>query len=109
MGREDLGLLAENEGFETMIELGVRRGYYAKRVLEKWPSCKKYYAVDIWAPLENYLDLANINQNEQNKLFLETQNRLKGYPVEYVRKLTSEAVTRFDDNSVDMIYVDARP
>jgi hypothetical protein len=52
--RIDLGLLLQQEGFEVGAELGVQRGHFASETLQRWPRCRRYYLVDIWAPQENY-------------------------------------------------------
>jgi len=49
-------LLNENGKRDIGIEIGVLKGEFAEQVLRKWTNCKKYVLVDIWAPLENYLD-----------------------------------------------------
>lgn len=52
--RIDLGELLEKERFEVAVELGVQRGLFAAELLKRWPSCKKYYLIDLWAPQDNY-------------------------------------------------------
>lgn len=44
-----MGQLLEAEGFTTGAELGVQKGWFANQTLSTWPSCRKYYLVDIWA------------------------------------------------------------
>lgn len=36
------------------VELGVQKGKYALKMLESWPSCERYYLVDLWAHQVNY-------------------------------------------------------
>ena len=48
------GLLEQDGGFKVGVELGVQRGGYALHMLNTWPSCQRYYLVDLWAPQENY-------------------------------------------------------
>lgn len=52
--RIELGLLLQQEGFEVGAELGVQRGHFAAETLQRWPKCRRYYLVDIWAPQDNY-------------------------------------------------------
>ncbi|GBG00585.1 hypothetical protein Rsub_13297, partial [Raphidocelis subcapitata] len=47
--RSDLARLVEERGFKVGAELGVQRGIFAAAMLRNWPSCEKYYLVDIWA------------------------------------------------------------
>ena len=46
--REDIGKILELEKMKVGAELGVQRGVFAKVTLEHWPSCERYYLVDIW-------------------------------------------------------------
>jgi hypothetical protein len=62
--RYDIARLCEEEGLKTGVfihscyvtktgvELGVQNGNFAKQNLLNWPSCERYYMVDLWAPLE---------------------------------------------------------
>jgi hypothetical protein len=52
--RIELCLLLQQEGFEVGAELGVQRGHFASETLQRWPKCRRYYLVDIWAPQDNY-------------------------------------------------------
>jgi hypothetical protein len=57
--RDQLGrLLQALGGFHTGVELGVQAGWFSKLLLETWPSCTKYYLVDIWAQQANYVDVS---------------------------------------------------
>jgi hypothetical protein len=58
--RNELGKLLESlGGFHTGVELGVQAGLFSKTMLETWPSCTKYYLVDIWAQQVNYIDVSD--------------------------------------------------
>lgn len=46
--RQDLGRLAESEGFLRGAELGVLHGSFSKTILELWPSAIEYWLVDLW-------------------------------------------------------------
>ena len=60
--RDTLGSVLEAEQAQVGIELGVQTGMFAAATLQQWSCNKKYYLVDIWAPMENYLDEANVGR-----------------------------------------------
>jgi predicted O-methyltransferase YrrM len=91
-------------------ELGVQRGYFASHMLANWPSCTKYYLIDVWKKLSNYFDEANVEIDLQEKMFEETKETLQpwAHKTTFLRMLTSEAVNYIDDNMLDFVHVDAR-
>ncbi|KAG2429484.1 hypothetical protein HXX76_010721 [Chlamydomonas incerta] len=107
--RNDLGALLEKLGLKTGIELGVQRAHFAAHTLHTWPSCTRYYLVDIWRQQPNYEDFANVADNEQEKIFQEATNNLKPFEhkVVFLRNYTNEAAKIITD-TVDFVYVDAR-
>ena len=60
--RNAMGTILEAEQAQVGVELGVQTGLFAATTLQHWTCNKKYYLVDIWAPLENYLDKANVGK-----------------------------------------------
>jgi hypothetical protein len=110
-GRGELGRILEEEGLQTGAELGVQRGVFAGQTLQQWPSCTDYLLVDVWAPLENYADIANVGQNRQDTFMEEALGKTSGVfgeKVRHCRDFTSECVKHVPDESLDYIYVDAR-
>eukprot|EP00667_Euglena_gracilis_P021979 EG_transcript_24272 len=108
--RNDIGTLLEGENMTVGVELGVQAGWFSKQTLEHWPSCKRYYLVDVWRPLENYNDLANVPLAEKEAFLEEARRLLKPFnkSTVFMRMFTSEAVKHFKDKSLDFVYVDAR-
>jgi hypothetical protein len=108
--RDDLGALAEELGYRSFVEVGVQRGVYAETVLSRWPSLEQYCGIDLWAHQDNYVDQANVDTNKHLSFYRDTQRRLGpfGGKVTLVRDHSSNAVSRFADNSVDVVYLDAR-
>ena len=108
--RDSIGAYLENEGFTKGAELGVQQGIFSDQTLTTWPSCEKYYLVDVWRQQKNYDDGANVDDSKQEKLFEETQKRLEAYKDKtvFIRKFTSEAVHQIQDGELDYVYVDAR-
>lgn len=110
--REETGTVMEAEEFTSFIEIGVQSGLFAEKVLSKWPSVKEYIGVDLWAQQSEYEDGANVDNNQQQNLYLETTNRLKQFQprvnVTLLRDYSTKASALIPDESIDFIYVDAR-
>jgi len=109
--RTDLGHILEKEGLTRGAELGVQKGSFANKILSKWEQCNYYLLVDVWAPLENYEDIANVKKDDQDanmKTALDVTEKIFGDKVQFCRNFTSECVKTIPDESLDFIYVDAR-
>jgi hypothetical protein len=108
--RDDLAALCEVRGLTTGAELGIQHGGFAKHNLENWPSCTSYAMVDIWKRQDNYVDLANTDDDEQEKTYQQAMRNVKEFAgkTKVMRMFTSEAAGKIADNSLDFIYVDAR-
>lgn len=107
--RSDLSALMESEKFETGVELGVQHGDFAKQMLRNWPSCRKYVLVDIWKQLDNYHDLANVDNNRQEMKYQITLENTKKWKekIEVCRDYTVKCAEIYKDKQFDFIYVDA--
>eukprot|EP00798_Chlamydomonas_sp_ICE-L_P007720 gene7720-891_t len=108
--RLDFGRMLEAlGGFKVGVELGVQRGHYANHILHHWPSCEKYYLVDLWAQQENYVDFANVPNKEQDDIFKEAQTVLKVWEAKtvFIKDCTTNAAKQIPDG-LDYVYVDAR-
>eukprot|EP01012_Entosiphon_sulcatum_P033926 TRINITY_DN4295_c0_g1_i1.p1 TRINITY_DN4295_c0_g1~~TRINITY_DN4295_c0_g1_i1.p1 ORF type:complete len:274 (+),score=44.21 TRINITY_DN4295_c0_g1_i1:29-850(+) len=111
--REDLGNIAQREGFTVGVEVGVQQGLFASSLLERWHACNLYYCVDAWRHQPNYDDVANVPQRRQDELYNQTVRRMdvfrkRGVDVRVLRMWSSEAAAVIPNGSVDMVYVDAR-
>lgn len=108
--RNDLGKIMEGENFTRGIELGVQRGIYSKTILSQWKSCTEYHLVDIWASQENYVDGANVDQRQQDKIYENAMQNTNLWrkKIHVCRNFTTHCATLYDDEYFDFIYVDAR-
>lgn len=108
--RDDLGDIIEAESMTKGLELGVQYGYYSNAILTRWPKCTEYHLVDIWAPLENYVDFANKDQREQDEIYNDAMERLRPYKkkIHVCRNFTKFCASQYQDDYFDFIYVDAR-
>ena len=108
--RDDLARLAESHFHRTgrAAEIGVYLGYFARNNLAAWTG--QYYAIDAWqyrpddGPDKNYADS---ELNDQN--YRSTQRLLKPWSrrVTIIRNLSTAAARRFEDGSLDWVYIDA--
>jgi hypothetical protein len=107
--RDDLSSIIQSEGFTRGLELGVQQGFYAHTILSKWHS-SEYHLVDLWAVQENYDDVANVNQEQQERNYQATLGRLEDYKdkIHVCWNYTSACVHTFEDGYFDFMYVDAR-
>jgi len=98
----------EARKFKIGAELGVQRGYMSEHNLRNWPSCQRYYLIDLWEKQENYLDVANTLDHDIN--LAETRERMKpfGHVPVIMKNTTNDASFLIPDESLDFIYVDAR-
>jgi predicted O-methyltransferase YrrM len=110
--RSKLSVLLNRFAFKTMIEIGVQRGGNADQLLQRWPGFKHYYGIDAWQQQTNYLEAANVNDNEQTQIYQTALNTLVGKygkeRITLIRNFSTQAVSLFKPKSIDFIYVDAR-
>ena len=94
----------------TGIEVGVKEGAFSKQMLDRWKSCEKYHLVDLWAKQENYADLANVENHVHDQFYANARKNLNAHleKVEFYRMLSTEAASKFEEESIDFIYIDAR-
>lgn len=80
-------------------------------MLTGWTNVTRYFLVDPWAHQADYVDAANVDQVSQEQILAEARTNLdkpEWTPkVEFVRKMSFEAVKDFPDCHFDFIYVDA--
>lgn len=112
--RKDLGKYLQLMGtdFNVGVEIGVQNGIFSKRILDSWTNNKKFYLVDVWAPLKNYTDPANVPVEMQNECFLRTKARLSDFQEKttFLKTFSANAAKIFRDQGVrfDFVYIDAR-
>jgi len=111
--RSQLGQLVEGEGGVVGVELGVQAGIFAREILQGWTRCKRFYLVDSWRQMENYLDSANVDDERQFRLMFEARRLLnaafsnRDLSLLFLPMLTSEAA-ELVHQQLDFVYVDAR-
>ena len=114
--RSDLGALLRQLGLTGAgAELGVQRGIFSAELLRGWQTCSEFVQVDVWAPLENYDDVANVAQQRQQTFREDAEKALQamvqaGYAKRGVQchNFTVSCASQYPDNHFDFVYVDAR-
>lgn len=111
-GRSEICRRLQDEKLEIGVEIGVQAGKFASYNMERWPSCKKYVLVDVWAhQVEgHYKDFANSNNTEQAAFYREAMDRLAPWKekITVCRNFSTVCAPQFPDAYFDFVYVDAR-
>lgn len=110
--RDELGRVLNARGlFGCGVEVGVQRGYFSEEILSRWQG-SHLISIDPWLedPTGEYVDIANVGQSQQDKLYQETCDRLARFGARSsVWRLTSvEASSLVPHHSLDFAYLDAR-
>lgn len=96
------------------IEIGTWRGDFANIMCDKL-NPDKFYAIDPYMLYEGYTDKPDVTEfaNQQNldivadKASFRINTMLPERRSVLLREMSSSAVHRFEDNSLDVVYVDA--
>ncbi len=103
-GRLDLAKLFHELGFKVGAEIGVGDGSYSKTLFETNPGVKMY-GVDVWKIYDNYT--AYFTETIA-QYYEEVRRYFAPFPnYEIIKELSVDAVKRFDDNSLDFVYIDS--
>ena len=100
--RDDLPEFFKERGFKVGVEVGVFQGDYTE-ILAKGGF--KVYGVDPWLI---YNDYGKTNgQGWYNRLYARALRKIKPYSnVELLKMTSMEAVQKFEDESLDFVYID---
>lgn len=97
--RDDLPQFFVDMGFKVGAEIGVYKGEFSQKFCQ---AGLKLYAIDPW---KAYI---GTSQKRQDLLYEHTKKVLGKYKnVKIIRESSMEAVEKFDDNSLDFVYIDA--
>ncbi|MBU0980424.1 MAG: class I SAM-dependent methyltransferase [Nanoarchaeota archaeon] len=109
--RDGLPALAKRLGLTGKgVEIGVQSGFYSERLLAG-SSLSRLYSIDSWKAFKkkDYDDISNLPQHRHHIAYLRTRLKLMmfGRRSKILRTLSQEAIKRFEDDSLDFIYIDA--
>lgn len=92
-------------------EIGVKTGKFSNHLLSGWKG-EQLISIDPWLSddPDAYVDRSNVSQNEFEKYYNETKERLAPYGGRSnIWRMTSvEAAKKVADGSLDFVYIDAR-
>jgi hypothetical protein len=92
-------------------EIGVKTGKFSEHLLRGWKG-EQLISIDPWLSddPEAYVDRSNVSQDEFERYFNETKDRLAVFGARSkIWRLTSvEAAAKVADRSLDFVYIDAR-
>jgi hypothetical protein len=109
--RFELGYTMQSFNRKVMIEIGVRSGVFAAEILSRWPSFEAYYGIDPWKyQKDGYYDHSNVDDATHEKNYLKAKGYLKQYgdKINFIRNFSSSVVHLFQENSIDLIYLDSK-
>lgn len=101
--RDDLPEFFKEMGFKVGAEIGVKKGEFSEKFAQ---AGLKIYAIDPWLSYRDY-DEDPSNQKRLDFQYEHTKRVLAPYPEsKIIRKTSMEAVSDFDDGSLDFVYID---
>lgn len=105
--RDDLGLLMSALNYSCAIEIGVNKGEFSKTILSKWDGT--LYMCDPWTHIDGYIDIANVNNQEFEKIYNEAVSNTSQYSTrtKIIRDFSLKASELFENESLDLVYIDA--
>ena len=92
-------------GFTVGAEIGVGEGHFSRRLCKTNPRLK-LYSIDAWQCYGYYLSKRQ-RQERMEKKYQEAVKRLAPFNCEIIREFSRVAVKRFEDNSLDFVYIDS--
>jgi len=110
--------LIDNFSLSSVVEVGVWKGELSFYLLDSCPSIKEYFMVD--PLLREFNDIPEKDYkctmgrgiihtqdelDEMYKLMMERVN--KDDTVSFIRKTSQEAVSKFEDDSLDLVFIDS--
>ena len=93
---------------ETVAEVGVYRGVFAKRLLKNCPGITTYYLIDPWRHIENWDKPLNEDDGTFDGYFEQAMTRTAPWESKRIvlRGRTTEVIDAIPDGSLDLAYVD---
>lgn len=92
----------------VIAELGVAEGNFSRDMLN-WPNVKKLYSVDLWGTINGQKGDGGYEQEWHNANYNNAVRLLQpfGERSEILRGLTHEMSRHIEDESLDLLYIDA--
>lgn len=104
VGKKDLANWLHELDFKVGVELGVAEGKYSRRLCKANPQMK-IYGIDAYQVYGNYIDYS---AQTLDSLYEHVKKEFAQYPnYELIKEFSMDAVKKFEDNSLDFVYIDA--
>jgi predicted O-methyltransferase YrrM len=97
--RNDLAVLFHKFGFNIGVEVGTYKGGYAKVLCDSNPNLH-LTCVDPWRAYGKW------SQEHEDAMYAIAVETLKGCNVTFLRKPSLEALSDFEDESLDFVFID---
>ena len=104
MGRDNLPELFNGLGYARGVEVGTEKGLYAEILCSAMPRLH-LTCVDAWEAYRGYRD--TVSQKRLSRFYDEAVGRLALHNCTLMRTYSMDAVRRFEDGSLDFVYIDA--
>lgn len=101
MGRVGLAQLFNELGYREGAEIGVKEGDYSEVLCQENKNLK-LYSIDPWLHYKEYTDIVS----SLPRFYENAKTKLKKYNCVIIRKFSMEAVKRFEDGSLDFVFID---
>ncbi len=107
IGRNELAGLFAELGFNEGAEIGTEQGFYAEILCKANPNLH-LNCVDPWIAYDRGTGFRlGATQPQFDAFYIEAAERLRPYKVTFIKKMSMDAVTKFDDGSLHFVYIDA--
>lgn len=100
--------MIQNLKAETVAEIGVWKGAFAKHMLERCQTIRRYYMIDPWANLPDWNKPRNVSQTAFDDVYAEAMQKTEFAAEKRIvlRGVSKEVIARIPDESLDSVYVD---
>jgi hypothetical protein len=108
ISRRDFAKLFSELNFKKGAEIGIDRGAYSQAICEYNPRLY-LYSIDSWSTssFEDGINQGAAMQAQFERHYKNAVNRLSKYNCTIIRAESLDAIKRFEDNSLDFVYIDA--
>lgn len=90
-------------GFKIGAEIGVSQGYFSEAMFKSIPNLH-LFCIDIWEPYTGNPWSGSRQRNDRH--FKIAKEKLSKYNATIIRRMSTDAVKDFTDNSLDFVYID---
>lgn len=99
---KDFPRLLKELGYKIGAEIGVYRGDYSRWLLRIIPGLK-LYGIDLWESYPGYKDFGSHDIKEAYDVAVKNTT---GYDCTLIKEWSDVAADRFEDESLDFVYID---